>query len=440
MEDINFCPDCGKDLLLQAETVTCDCGSSIDSNKLKFSQRGLVVFDDEEYLPADYRGEVEYYLDEGLRLFKLDGLYFRASSAKKDLNEKIEFIQNSMIPSLNEWKELLEFCEAEISEHKSNIALKIFNITNIILKEYYGPYKVNPVIQEFESLRDFSMYNVRLDLGDNDLNFEMQNELALSNVIGNSLTSGVDTFFSSHVFEKENSDSELTENDLKVAGIGAGISILGNLITGVSNIMEQNTDVIEMVREADLNLNKEIEKIKNTTQGLAIHENEILKRKRTLLTEEKILEYCNNFSLKPVFDKCFSEPIYIKYKNGRHDLDVGLLKTKFEENVLLQNVRIPFWKIIFGSKNELFKKAWKKRISKKDHMQDYKRYNQILSLQEPSSYEDVVLFKNKNEQMFKNYEKEFRPVLENLPSFIDAKRKVNTFTLVLTRIKANLQN
>lgn len=441
MRDNNFCPSCGKDVNINGEEIFCDCGAVNNSNKLRSSQRGLIQFDEEEFLPEAYRGEVEYLLDEGLKAFKLDGLYFRASSAKKDLNAKVDFISNSMIPSLNEWKELLEFCEDQIIEHKSKIALKIFDITNLILKEYYGPYKINPIIQEFQSLRDFSMYNVRLDLEKSDLNFEIENQLALSNVIGGSLESGVDTFFSSHVFEKaEKSNLELTEGDLKLAGIGAGISVLGNMVTGISDVLGQNSDIIEKVRQADLDLNSEIDKISKTTQSLAIHENEIIKRKRGLITEEVILDYCNNISLNPVFEKCFEEPKYIEYKNGRHDLDVGVLKTKFEEDILSEKVKVSFWRVLMCSKRSLFKKAWKERLKNNENYHHYRRYNEILSTNEPTILEDIFAFKRNNDQKFREYEKKHRINFENSPSFISAKSKVNAFTLVLKRIKKNLEN
>lgn len=441
MRDNNFCPSCGKDVNINSEEIFCDCGAVNNSNKLRSSQRGLIQFDEEEFLPEAYRGEVEYLLDEGLKAFKLDGLYFRASSAKKDLSEKVDFIKETLIPSLNEWKEILELCESQIIDHKSAIAIKIYNITNLILKEYYGPYKINPIIQEFQSLRDFSMYNVKLDMGNNNLNFDLEGQLALSNVIGGSLDSGVNAFFSSHVFEKaERSNSELTEGDLKLAGIGAGISVLGNMVTGISDIMGQNSDIIEKVRQADLDLNSEIDKIYNTTQGLAIHENEIIKRKKVLITEEVILDYCNNISLNPVFEKCFGEPNYIEYKNGRHDLDVGVLKTKFEEDLLSENVKVSFWGVLIYSKRVLFKKAWKERIKNNENYHHYKRYNEILLINEPTILEDIFDFKRINDQKFREYEKKHRINFENLPSFISAKSKVNAFTLVLKRIKKNLEN
>lgn len=441
MEEINFCPSCGKNQYINAKQVFCDCGTVLNSHELRTSQRGLMEFDEEEFLPAAYREDVDYLLGDGLKLFKLDGLYFRASSAKKDLFNKVECIKNSLIPSLTEWKEVLEICENEIIEHKSTIAFKIFNITNLILKEYYGPFKVNPIIQEFQSYRDFSMFNIKLNFDENNLDFDIENQLALSNVIGSSLDQSVDAFFSSSVFEKaQRSNRELTEGDLKVAGIGAGISLLGNMATGIGDIMGQNSDNIEKIREADKNLNYEIDKIRRNTQSLAIHENEILKRKRVLITEEQVLDYCNNVSLNPVFEKFFEESEYIRYKSGRHDLDVGVLKTKFEEDVLNEKIKVSFWSIFFRSKRKLFKKSWKERLKTMEDITSYRRYNEILSKKEPTILDDIYTFKKDNNQKFKEYEKKHRVILEQLPSYSEAKNKVNAFTLVLKRIKNNLEN
>lgn len=441
MEETNFCPSCGNNIYIKSAQQVCDCGSVINSQELMTSQRGLIEFDEEEYLPSVYREDVDYLLGDGLKLFKLDGLYFRASSAKKDLLNKVECIKNSIIPSLNEWKEVLEICENEIIEHKSTIALKIFNITNLILKEYYGPFKVNPIIQEFQSFRDFSMFNISLNFDENNLDLDIKNQLALSNVIGTSLDRSVDAFFSSSVFEKaKRSNRELTEGDLKVAAVGAGISLLGNMANGIGDIIGQNSDNIEKVREADKNLNSEIDKIRRSTQSLAIHENEILKRKRVLITEEQVLNYCNSISLNPVFERFFQEPDYISYKSGRHDLDVGVLKTEFEEDVLNEEIQVSFWSIFFRSKKKLFKKSWKRRLQSIEDISSYRRYNEILSEKEPTLLDDIYTFKKINNQKFKEYEKKHRVILEQLPSYLDAKNKVNAFTLVLKRIKNNLEN
>lgn len=439
MKENNFCPICGKNLILRLEKVICECGNEIKTSSLE-SQRGLGDFDKDEFLPESYSRDVKYFLEEGIKAYELDNLYFRSSSAKKALNQKIGFINGTLTTSLIEWKELLEFCDNNIIEHKSRISLKIYNIINLILAEFYGPFKLSPAEKkEYQSFIDFSIYNIKGVNENDEFQLEMKQHLALSNVIGRSLDSGFDTFFSSSVFkDAEKSKRELTKDDLSIASLEAGISILGGIVGGVSSAISQNSDVIGYVREVDKKLNNQIGKIYTATQSLSIHENEILKRKKVLLIEEEVLDFCNNYSLAPVFKKCFNEPLYIEYKEDRYEYDVGVYKSDIEEEILMEELTISFWKALRSSKLKSFKKAWVERKVKYKNLSNYYLYNEILSVKEPEDLQEIFSFKKENIQKFKEHEKKYRKVMSTLPSFKDAEDKVKKFTNVLRRIKDSL--
>lgn len=438
MKENNFCPICGKNLILRLEKVICECGNEIKSSSIN-SQIGLGNFDKDEFLPESYSREVNYLLEEGLKAYELDKLYFRSSSAKKALNQKIDFINGTLTGSLIEWKELLEYCENNIIEHKSMISLRIYNIINLIIKEFYGPFKVDPTIKEYKSYIDFSIYNIKGVNENDEFQLEMKQHLALSNVVGRSLESGFDTFFSSSVFkDAEKSKRELTKDDLSIASLEAGISILGGIVSGVSSAISQNSDVIGYVREVDKKLNNQIEKIYTATQSLSIHENEILKKKKVLLIEDEVLDFCNSYSLAPVLKKCFNEPLYIEYKEDRYEYDVGVYKSDIEEEILMEELTISFWKALMSSKLKNFKKAWIERKVKYKNLSNYYLYNEILGVKEPELLQEIFTFKKENIQMFKEHEKKYRKVMATLPSFIDANDNVSKFVLVIKRIKNSL--
>ena len=107
--------------------------------------------------------------------YNLSSTYFRASSAKDDYVIKAKFIQNDLIPSVNEWRVSIDESNEKLSEEKLMVATKLVNITEFLLNDFYGPFALTPTALEISKYRDFSMFTlseamVELNLDFSDLN------------------------------------------------------------------------------------------------------------------------------------------------------------------------------------------------------------------------------------------------------------------------------
>lgn len=431
-----FCSKCGSPLKL-SDTV-CKCGNLMslsDKNKITSTLSKIESF---KLISKSPKNEVNTSLGK-MPEYNLAKTYYRGSSAKRDYEAKVGFIKDNLIPQITEWKDIVQDADAILAKEKVELYGRILGITDFIINDFYGPFRVNNTdLQIFEEYRDFSKYELSKLL--HDYNIELDDiqtsdfgtiGIDVFNSIGNTLHNGS--------FLKLADKDEITDTDLKTVKAEIAVAIAGEIIKGITNMVSQNSDAIRNVRTADSNLNEKLSHISNVYSSLRIEEQEINKHKQLFDKSDAIIETCYNNILKPIVEELKKDPIYIVYEKARIPYNLQQNKIEIENKALNIEVQISFWHCLISNAKSNFNTYLKKRLQNLESFEDYNNLNDKLkekkhkSLKEKKQY-DINCF-----NAFKNFEKEHRRELKKIPAFVNNHKTVVKFNEVLKQVKTNIK-
>lgn len=436
MSTIIFCSNCGSELFYNNNH--CDCGYTmtiIEKNQINSSIQKIASY---LLVDSNLKESVKYNYAR-LSEFRLDGLYFKANSAKNDYKKKVNFIQKELVPNINNWKDEVERAEKTIIKDKIEIYGRIMCITEFILKDFFGPFSIKEKGMElFVEYSDFSKFKLSETMFEGNLDFTDIQSTDFG-VIGSNVINSVDSAIRNGSFTKLAKKSNWSKSDINTVKAELGVAIATEIISGIANMLAQNSEAIQNVRQADKALNCKISEISKIINSLEIEENELNKQKKFLDTSETILDHCVNKTLKPVIEELQKNKVFIEYKEKRIPYDLQQDKINLDELILSEKVAVSFWGCLFGNEKENYKNYWSKRATKLDVKKPYLEINLKLKEYNHQTFLDSNYYKESKTEKFREFEKINRRILKTLPEIVNNKNDVLKFADVLKVVKSHLK-
>lgn len=430
-----FCPSCGTTILNNSDS--CKCGHVLkysEKNEItqKVNQVNSLVFIDNHSMNL----AITSY--NNLNNYELDSRYFMAFSAKEDFEKKTDFIQNNLIPNINNWREIIQKGEQQLAIDKIEVYGRILNITDFILKEFYNPFKIKESgLLEFNEYRDFSQYELLETMVEANLDFSDIQKTDFGTV-GNNIMSSVESTLRTGSFKQLKNKSEWSKDDVKQIKTEVGFAVATELISGITNAIGENVNAIKAIREADENLNDKIQTISNVMSSLRIEQEELKKFKNLFDKSDVILDMCFNNILKPIVNELKQDPLYIEYRRMRVPFDLQQQKISLDEQMLSISTNVSFWRCLTGTAKTNFKKHWRSRMNSSNNLSLYKEVSEKLNEQNHLTLDELYTYKDNKTDEFRSFEETIRQQLNTRPVIKNNSNKVKAFVQVLRNVKSNI--
>lgn len=438
MSNIIFCSNCG--CQLKYNETNCKCGFSMTQLEKKEINNKLIKIKSNSLVDNNLKKLTDISNQELFDNYMLSGTYFINSSAKEDYDNKANFLKTDLIPKINNWRKSIEKAQKIVAKDKVEVYARIIAITEFILKEFFGPFTIKENgLQIFEEYKDFGKYKLSETISEANLSFSDIKTVNFGS-IGNDIMESVGNTLTEGSFKELSKKTEWSKSDIKTVKTEVGIAVAGQLIAGIGNMINQNSQAIKAVREADKELNKELEKISNIINSLSIDENEIEKQKRLYDKSDIILDTCYNKILKPIVDELNADVVYLDYKTARKPFDYQKEIINIDNELLNTKIKVSFWSCLLKNKNQNYLLCWKKRINQIGKLDRYKEIISSLSIKVHKSLEDFKNFEIQKTIEFKEFEQVNRRTLKTIPAISKNAKDVIKFAGVLKQVKTNITN
>jgi hypothetical protein len=430
-----FCPNCASALKV-SETV-CKCGYEVSSETKKELSTKLnnihgINFTDNTLLSNIHAGF------EKINDFNLEKTYYRSSTAISDFESKTNILNVDIIKPINEFKKDVIEKGEKAAYTKVEVCNKILDITNFVLKDFFGPLTVKDNgVKEFISFKQFSETAMTKTISTYKLN---PSKLKVSSIgeIGNRIGGSVVNTFESKSFQAIMKKDSLTKHDYKQMKTEVGVAIAAEAISAITDALTENSEAIKQVRKADNKLIKNIEKLSTTTNSLKIDEKEIFKKQKFYDIANLTLDTCFNTILKPIMKDVYKDTTFIQYIKEREFFHIQKEFVDFNKELSNISVKIPFWDILFKNKNKIFRKAWVQKIDQSSFRDRYLSLQKYLEPDMFNSIDNVNTYEHNYIMSFKEFEKTKRRELNQLNPIKNNKPEVVKFLAVLKQVKLNL--
>lgn len=433
-----FCTRCGSDLDYQA--TQCQCGFIMPSEERRIIGYNLETINNSILIDEEYANITISSFEDLLNNYQLSSLYFTSGGAKKAYEKKVDFLKSDLLPKIENWREIIQISDEKISLEKVELFSKIYGITELILKEYFGPFTIKENnLEVFTEFRDFSRYQVSTTVLETEIDFT---DIKTTNLgtIGHNILDSVGNTLDKGSFKELSKKTEWSDSDVKRVKAEVGVAIAGELIVGIGSMISQTQDAIKNVRIADNELNCKLEKINDLINSLSIEENEIEKQKRLYDKCNMIIDSCYERILKPIFEELNNDPVYIEYRDKRIPFDLEQERIKMDDEALNENVSISFWGCLLNNNARNYRVYWKKRIKKLNKLDRYSEITSILKSKRHKTIAECSSYKELKLSEFKDFEMINRRVLKSRPIISNNKREVIGFAQVFNKIKYNINN
>ncbi|NKI25396.1 hypothetical protein HCG49_02340 [Arenibacter sp. 6A1] len=435
MANTIFCTNCGAQLTYTISS--CTCGYSMSTSEKNEIYGKLQTVDNFQFIDSS-QGKLIAERFNQLEEYKLDRTYFRGSSAKKAYERKSHFIQKSLIPNVNSYAKTISEAEKILAIDKVEVYGKIVNITDFVLKEFFGPLAVKDNnLQCFIEFSDFGKYELSETIVQSNLDFS---DIKTTNFgsIGNNIMSSVGRTLENGSFKELSKKDHWSESDIKTVKAEVGIAIAAEAINGALKMMEENSQVINDVRVADEKLNDKLSQISNVFNSLTIEEKELAKQKRLFDTAGVTLDSCFEKNLKPIMEELKKDAVYIKYSKERKQYDLKQEKIKIDNEVNSTSVDVSFWSCVLFSARYNYKRLFKKRLKKVEKLEEYVSINSTLKEGFYSTLLELQSYHKLETEKFIEFEKINRRELKRLPVIANNQNVVRGFVPVLKTVRTNL--
>ncbi|EPR71914.1 hypothetical protein ADIWIN_3112 [Winogradskyella psychrotolerans RS-3] len=336
--------------------------------------------------------------------YSLDSKYYRSKTAKKDFEKKNNFIKEELVPKVITWREKVIDVEKRMAKERLEVYGRIYQITDFIINDFFGKFKFNDTdhnIKIFLEMRDFSKYEIEETLSTSDLDFS---DIETTDLGSNILSSGFNALANGS-FVELSEKSEWSKSDKNRVAAEVGIAVGMEIINGISNVITKNSKIINHVRESDLQLNTEMEKLMNVISGLSIEQSTLIKNKRLYDRCDLVLDFTYKYKLLPIINELVKNPIFIEYKNKRRPYDLEQEKIQINETVLNEKISLSFWGSLLKGKNANFKSSWKRRIQLANLEEKYTKINLELNESSHTNFNQLIDYKSIKDEYFKDFEK-----------------------------------
>ena len=433
--DIIFCSSCGAALNINKNK--CSCGAIMTTTEKKVLADKISKIENNKLINTTYGNQVKEICDD-LPKYDLDKRYFRASSAKRDYEYKVSYIENELIPQVTEWKNVVQEADSILARDKVELYGKLLNITDFAIREFFGKFAVPGTPAEvFEEFRDFSKYELYNVMNDYNITLEEIQTVNFETIGVDVFNAISDTLHNGSFLELADKD-KITNDDLNRVKGELGVAVAGQIINGISNVISQNSEAISNVRQADSNLNDKLSHISNLIHSLGIEEQEINKQKMFFDKSDLIIDTCYNNILKPIVDALKNDPVYIEYKNARTPYDLQENKIELENQALQIKTKVSFWRCLLSGAKRNFNHYLNLRLKKLNSLDDYNSINNKLKEKRHKSLKAKLKYEVDKTELFREFELINRRVLRETAIISANKDTVIQFFNVLKIVKGNI--
>lgn len=436
MAEIIFCTSCGTPFDLSKSACTC-------GNVMAFSEKNelankLSKIEKYQLINSHHGSEVQEIILNELPSYNLSKTYFIGSSAKQDYENKVYYIKNCLIPNVTVWKNAVQEADAILANDKVELYGRLLGITDFAIREFFGKFALKGNEAEiFEEYRDFSKYELSKVMNDYNITLD---DIQTTNfeTIGIDVFNAISDTLHNGSFLELADKEELTKDDFNKVKGEVAVAVAGQLISGITSMISQNSQAISNVREADSNLNKKLSHISKLSQSLMIEEQEINKYKMLFDKSDLIIDTCYNKILKPIVDELKKDPVYIKYKIAREPYDLQESRIEIENQALKVNLEVSFWRSLLSNARGNFNYHLNKRLKVINSLERYNSINKKLKEKRHKSLKAKFNYEVDKTELFRQYELENRRVLRETEIIKKNKDTVVQFFNVLKIIKGNI--
>ncbi len=436
MSEQIFCTNCATEISVN---IPCGCGATMTTAEKNRVQVMLRKISDYEVKDSSFK-ILAHSNFKRLPDYNLSSTYFRASSAKDDYDNKVNFLKHDVIENTNKWGSEIQEAEKILRSHRLQIQKKVAEITDFILTEFFGPFAVKKDgIQNFIEFSDSSKYHFSKTLRDANISLEDLQTTTFESV-GVNVFNAVEGTLSNGSFKEIAKNGEWSKTDRKVVGGEIAVAIGIQLITGGVKMVGENMEAISRVREADQELSSTISLIDKQLSSLKISENEAKKRKQLFQKYETVLDTCFKKTLKPIFEEVEKDEIYKLYRKSRLVFDLQQEKISLDRIIMKEKVKVSFWRTFFSSGASNYENYWNVRANAARKAEIYEKLNLELGENDHQSLTDLYMYEKSKTEEFKKFELVNRRKLKKLPVFSNNKEQVLKFAAVLKIVKSGLTN
>ena len=435
MTNVIFCTTCGTPF--GVNNSTCACGNIMTFSEKNELANKVSKIEQHQLIKNSPGAHVQIIQDE-LPLHALSKNYIRGSSAIRDYETKVSHIKENLIPQITEWKNIVQDADALLANDKVELYGRLLGITDFVIREFFGRFAlVGNGAEIFEEYRDFSKYELTKVMSDYNITLEDIQTTNFETIGINVFNSISDTLHNGSFLELADK-KEFTDDDFKRVKGELGIAIAGQIISGITDMISQNSEAISNVRTADSNLNEKLSHISKLSQSLRIEEQEIIKQKQLFDKSDLIIDTCYNKILKPIVDELKKDPVYIKYKIAREPYDLQENKIEIENQSLRINSEVSFWRCLLQGGRSNFNHYLNKRLKVINSLEEYDSINKKLKEKRHKSLSGKTKYEVDKTELFRQYELENRRALRQTEIILKNKDTVVQFFNVLKTVKENI--
>jgi len=396
---------------------------------------------------------------DGIKSYNLDSFYLSANNAKKDIKKKYNYIQKNISNTINELAQHNSTLVDKINNIRIRIFKELYQNSYFILNEVYGAYNVNStpkIIQDILKSDDFYDLSRKIDASIQNIDLEnsLKNQIlikkltkeeikyqdkkakefgiAIERIGGNALEMVTTPDYN----KKEELKGEvIVESALIVAEIG--INLIGKGIDTIGSSISNRMETFGKIRNTDKELDVIIKDVYKSYQELydkINRNNEIININLSTLG---VLEYSYKKLNERALVKLKKIPVYSEYYKLKAPLEKNKLFVELSYQITKQSLYMNnnFLKLLFKSKKYIFDYLWNVKV----HYFFEKRNNSIISTKEQflklqdevsetiSSFKDIEILKNRNDEVFIELENGFREILKKDEQFIEIKNEVDSY-------------
>lgn len=433
------------------DTINCtNCGSEIRSNISKcYCGYSMSVIEKNEITNLIRNANSIILIDENIGLhakatykdlerFELDNKYYRSKTAKKDFANKNEFVRTKLIPKINYWNESVIKVEQQIAIEKLEVYGRIYQITDFIINEFFGRFKMKEDnLEFFQEIRDYSKYEIAETMVVANLDFSDIETTNLGVIGSNMLSSGFNALGNGSFIELSKK-SEWTKSDRNRVAAEVGIAIGAEIINGISKMLIQNSEEIKHVREANLKLNNEMKKVGGVISGLSMEERELKKFKRLYDRCDLVLDITYKYKLLPIVIDFNNDPLYIDYKRKRRPYDLEQEKIQINETVINIDLKLSFWGSLLKGKKSNFTKSWNKRLDSTKLKSNYNKINSELNESSHKTLKELREYESVKTEAFREFENLHRKDIRRQNVWKENYEQVLDYAAIFKNIKKHL--
>lgn len=436
MNENIFCINCGAEI--NYNQSVCSCEYSMSSGEKSDILHEIRQINSSIFVDPNVGLTAKKNYKKVNTIYSLSSWYISSGSARNAFNRKVQFIQDELIPSVNFWAETLSESDDRLAQEKVMVYRKLYEITNFIINEFFGRFSIGENrLKFFERVRNLSAYEIReiIEVSNIDIS-----DIVTTNIgtIGESFFTGAFDTFNSIDLTSITDKRLLTNDELKFVGAAAAVGGLVSAFSGLSNMIAETSEAIKQVREADFELTEEIEEFRSNLHNLSVKEKELNKIKRFYNNCETIIDFTFNHNLLPVKNSLEKNSIYINYRKERLPHDFEQEKIQMDEQILNQEIRLSFWKTLFGGKKSNFTNSWKKRINIVNLESRYNEINSQLKETNHNTLEKLNSYKLVKTENLKKFEKTHRGILRQEVVWRDNFKKVMEYAEVFKNVNEKL--